>query len=778
MKPSEPLVGTSVPRPHDSRLLRGAGHYVDDIDDSGALHAVVLRSPVPHARVTRFDARAARSAASLVIGPDDLARHADPIPTAWNLPGQRANHVELAAHTVRHVGQPVGLVVADSRAAAEDAAELVEIDYEPLPAVIGIEAALADDAPAIYPEGNLAGEIHFGDPVTETEEVFATAPHVVRRQLAIQRVSHSAMEPRGVLAEWVPATGRLNVWCSTQSPHSARRELASVLRLRIDQVRVVAPDVGGAFGGKVTLYVDEAMVCLAATLLGRRVKWIETRTESLTASYQGRGQQATARLALDRDGRFLAVHAHIHGDLGAFSVQAGSGPFQVAGLAIEGPYKFPLAGATVTGVHTNSVPTGAYRGYGMQEASWIRERLIDEAARELGIDSLALRLTNMVRPADMPYTTRTNLVYDTGDYPAALRRAADLARARFRESTDTVRRATAVTASVEITGFAPSALLEAFGVGWSGWEGARIRVNQDGTVTVFSGVMSVGQGIETTLAQIVADGLGVPLDRVVVELGDTATTPYSDLSSQASRSLALAGGALVRAAARMRERMTGLAATRLGADPAAVEFDGDRFRAGTAEVGWREVAVRGWRGWDREGGDRIQLEETVDFDPPAITYSYSAHGAAVDVDLETAKVRVADYWAVNDSGVLVNPMIADGQVVGGIAQGIGIALLEEIVYDPATGTPLTTSYQDYVLPTAKDVPPVTIEHRCTPSEVIPGGFKGLGESGVIPAPATIAGAVAAAVPKIGRYLTETPLSPERIWTALAAAKDDTPGEEP
>ncbi|MFF3066822.1 xanthine dehydrogenase family protein molybdopterin-binding subunit [Kitasatospora sp. NPDC057936] len=771
------MIGRAVPRVHAPRLVRGQGRFVDDIDDAGALHAVVLRSRVAHGRITRFDPAAALAGgeALLVLGPDEIERFTDPIPTAWRIPGQLTGTVALGDRTVRYVGQPIGLVVARSRALAEDVAELVAVDIDPLPAAIGLAAALAPDAPRLYPEApdNIGGRIHFGDDPAALDAVLAAAPHVVEREFAVQRINHSPMEPRGLLAEWIPATGRLTVHSSTQSPHAVRQELATALRLRVDQVRVVTPDVGGSFGGKVTLYVDEALVCLAAVRLGRRVKWIEDRTENLSSSYQGRGQRARARLALDADGRFLALAAEITGDLGAFAIQAGSGPFQVAGLALEGPYRFPRAGATITTVHTNTVPTGAYRGYGMQEAAWIRERLIDEAARELGHDPVRLRLHNLLGPDELPYTTRTGLTYDNGDYPAALRRAAELARERTRESTGTVRRGVAVTASVEITGFAPSALLELFRIDWAGWESARVRVNQDGTVTVFAGVIPVGQGIETTLAQIVADRLGVPLDWIAVELGDTATAPYSDLTSQASRSVTLAGGALVRAAGRMRERMHALAAAHLGAPPDEVVLDGAQFRwpAGNATTAWSEVAARGWRGWGRPDPDRIRLEESVDFDPPAITYSYSAHGAAVAVDLETAEVTVEDYWTVNDSGVLVNPAIADGQIVGGVVQGLGIALVEEAVHDPATGRPLATGFTDYVLPVCADVPPVTVEHRCTPSTVIPGGFKGLGEGGVIPAPATVAGAVAAAVPHIAHRLTATPLKPERIWAALSEAKE-------
>jgi len=766
-------VGTSMPRTHDPRLLTGRGWYVDDIADAGVRHAAIVRSPVAHGRLVRFDDAGvlADGTADLVLGPQQIAQLVDPLPVKWMLPGQHLTNIALATTTVRYVGQPIGIVVAGSRAAAEDAAERLALEFEELPAVIDMAAAAGPEAPCLYPEhgSNVAGQIHFGDPVDVLTEALAGAPIVVERDFTVQRIAHSPMETRGVLAEWVPATGRLTVWMSSQSPQVARHELATCLRLRVDQVRVVAPDVGGSFGSKNTLYVDEALVCLAAMVSGRRVKWIEDRWENLLACYQGRGQRSRTRLGLDPQGRFLALYAEITGDLGAFATQAGGGPFQVTGLAIEGPYRYGHAGAAIRCVYTNTVPTGAYRGYGMQEAAWIRERLIDEAARELNLSPVELRLRNLVQPEDMPYTTHTMLTYDSGDYPAALRRAAELSEGFIGDSTPAVRRGTGLACSVEITGFAPSALLEMFHISWAGWESGRIRVNHDGSVTVHSGVMAVGQGIETALAQIVADELHIPIEWIQVQLGDTATSSYSDLSSQASRSVTLAGAALVQAGARMRARMRGLAARALGAPEEAVTWDGGSFHAEGGHISWQAVAHRGWMGWGRAEPDRIQLEETVDYDPPAITYAYSVAGAAVAADLETGKVTVEGYWSVNDSGVLVNPLAADGQITGGIAQGIGIALLEEVRYEPEGGQPMTTTLADYLLPTPSDVPSPLVEHRCSPSTIIPGGFKGLGEGGVIPSPAAVGNAVAAAVPEIAVDLNATPLSPTKLWTSLRRA---------
>ena len=767
------MIGRRIPRLHDPRMLRGNGHYVDDIDESGMVHAAIVRSPHAHARIARFDASAALDSgdALLVLGPDELEQLAVPLPVAWMIIGQQIGSVAIGTRTARFVGQPLGVVVARSRAVAEDVLELIEIEFEELRPVIGIDAALADDAPLLYPDagGNLAGSISFGDPPDVLGEALASAPHVIERELSVQRVAYNSMEPRGLIAEWIPTTEQLLVQTSSQVPHLVRQELAALLSVRMDQIRVTAPDVGGGFGGKVTLNVDEAMVCVAAKALGRRVKWIEDRAEALTGSYQGRGQRARARLAFDDDGKFLAFAVEVTGDVGAFPNTAGTGPFQVTGLTIEGPYRFPLAGSVVTCVYTNAVPTGAYRGYGMQESAWIRERMIDEAARELGISPIEVRRRNLLTGEEMPFTTRTNLTYDSGDYLAAFEQAIELTHADRAASTDRLRRGFAITANTEVTGFAPTFLLEMFQVHWSGWEGAKVRVNADGTVTVFSGVTSIGQGIETALAQIAAEHLGVPIEWISVQLGDTDTANFSTISSQASRGLTLAGAAVITAATRLGQRLRQLAATALDVDVDAVEHDGDVFRAGDAEITWNEVAHRGSLGWGRGDSPTIALEEAFEFDPPGIPFSYAIHAAGVAVDLDTGQVTVEDYHAVHDSGVIVNPLIADGQVIGGIAQGLGIALLEESAYDPETGQPLCMTYLDYALPLSGDVPDITVTHLCTPSPLIPGGFKGLGEGGIMPPAATIGNALADAVPEIAAKIVSTPLTAGRVWTLLDGA---------
>jgi carbon-monoxide dehydrogenase large subunit len=402
----------------------------------------------------------------------------------------------------------------------------------------------------------------------------------------------------------------------------------------------------------------------------------------------------------------------------------------------------------------------------MQEGTWIRERLVDEAARLLGRDPVELRLSNMLAPEDLPHDTHTGVHYDNGNYPAGLRRAAEIGAINSRRSEGRVRRGVGLASMVEITGFAPTALLEQFQIHWSGWDSSSVRVNEDGTVTVFAGVTSSGQGIETALTQIAAERLHVPPDWVQVQLGDTATAGYSNMGNQASRSLALAGGALWRGADKLHDRMLNLAAAALSTTADKVEHDGAKFVSEDGGIiSWAEVAHRGWMGWGRGDADVIRLEETVDFDPPGITFGYATHGAQVAVDLDSGKISVENYWVVHDAGVIVNPMVAEGQMHGGVAMGLGAALYEQCTFDE-NGQPTATTYLDYIVPVSEDIPDITIEHLCTPSDLIPGGFKGLGESGTIPPPAVIGNAIAAAVPEIAEKVTCTPLTQDRVWGLL------------
>lgn len=766
------LIGAPVNRVADHVLLTGNARYVDDLQLAGMLHATVLRAPVAHARITAFDASAALALDGVVavFGPEEIARHTEAQLCTWLISGQKIVSVPIADTVVRHVGQPIGIVVATSRALAEDGAGLVLVEYAELPAVTGVEAAVAPQAPLLYPElgGNVLADVDYGDPREEIDRVVAGAAHVVERRLEVPRAAPSAMETRGVLAAFEHGSGELTMWASSQNPHMTRWHLARVLRLPLHRIRVIQPRLGGSFGSKDHLYQDEAIVCLAAMLLRRPVKWIEDRTEHFTATKHGRGGVYRARLALDADGDFLALHADILGDVGAFPSTVGTGPFQVTALMLPGPYRYRAVGARLVAVLTNATPTAAYRAYGQNEAAWIRERLIDEAARELGLDPGELRLRNLVTAEEMPYTTRLHLQYDTGDYPGALRRALSLSAGAVRSRSGRVRRGVGVAMNVEFTGLGPSGLLQMLPAEYNGWEEARVRVEPDGGVTVFSGISDVGQGTVTGLTQLAAEGLGMPMSAITVKVGDSATVPVSLLGAAASRGLIVGGTPVFRAAARMRERLIRIAAERLDREPADVHFDGAVFRTDHDEVTLRELARDAWMGWNLPKGESPVLEETDVYDPPNPTFAPAVHVVQVTVDLDTAMVRAERYWVVHDSGVIVNPKLADGQIMGGIAQGLGAALLERVVYSPE-GVPRTTTLLDYPLPVSGDVPDVVIEHMHTPSSVTPLGMKGLGEGGTIPSTVAIGNAVADAVPEIAHAVLEVPLTPTRIHALLSDA---------
>lgn len=766
------LVGASVPRVNDPRLLSGQGRFVDDLVLPGMLHATIVRSPVPHGTVTAFGVAADEDA--FVLGPDEIRAATQSMPCMWIAPEQPQVSVPLAERTVRYVGQPIGVVVAGSRAQAEDVAEVLDLDIDPMPGVSDQLEALNQAAPLLYPEhgSNLAVRFAIGDPDDVVEKAMADADIVVSRRLRIPRIVPSPMETRGLVADWNAGMRQLTVWMSTQTPHHARDHIAHVLGLRADQVRVIAGDLGGGFGAKEHLYCDEAIVCLAAMRLGRPVKWIEDRVEHFTSTFHGRDAVHDARLAMRADGTFLAMHTHVTGNLGAHFSNVGTGPFRVSGLMLPGPYRLPVAGATISAVWTTTTPTGAYRGFGMQEAAWVRERLVDEAARELGVSAVELRRRNMYREDELPLTTPTFQDYDSGDYPRALDLVVERTKAYPAQAEHPRRRhGIGLATHVEFTGLGPSKVQELVGFRLGGYETAVVRIEPDGSVLVTSGVMGMGQGIETTLAQLAADHLGLPLSAVTVQLGDTASAPYSAAGSIASRSLTVGGGAVVRAATALREKLLRIAAFHLEVAPGDLEIvDGDIRVKGdpSAHESLAQLVERTWLGWGLPEGESPDLEVKDVHDPLNISYPYATHAAAVTVDLDTGQVSVDAYWVAHDSGVVVNPMIVDGQIMGGIAQGLGIALFEKMLY-AEDGTPQSTTFLDYQIPLSSNVPDMVLDHYQTPAPHIPGGMKGVGEGGTIVAPATIGNAIAAAIPEIADRLMETPLSPARLWTLIHEA---------
>ncbi|NUO99361.1 MAG: xanthine dehydrogenase family protein [Nonomuraea sp.] len=751
-------VGARTPRREDARLLTGKGRYVGNVRLPGMAHAVVVRSPIAHGRLLACDAKAAWTVEGVldVITPADASGLL--LPCVSLAPGQRVQSYRALDDAIRYAGQPIAVVVAATPAAAHDAASLLDLEFDPFPAVVGAERALEADAPLLYPDWgtNLVTDFPLGD--ADCDELIEGAQHVVEMTFRLGRVSPHPMEPRGVVASY--ADDELTVHISSQAPHHVREHLADAFGLTHDRVRVITRDAGGGFGGKEHVYPDEALVCLAAMRVGRPVSWTESPGDRLSATLPARAATHRARLALDGDGRFLALSADLLGDLGAHPSNVGISPFAVSATMLPGPYRFERVGVRVRGVVTNTTPTGSYRGFGQPECTWTRERLIDEAARRLGLDPVELRLRNMLEPGELPYMSRVYQPYDSGDYPRALRTLRDLVTP-VTGVDDGRRRGVGYSCHVETTGMGPSMELKATGIQAGGYETAVLRMEQDASVVVSSGVVALGQGIETALAQLAADRVGVPIERVRVVLGDTAATPYSSIGSIASRSLAIGGGALVRAAAKLREKLLAIAAHRLEVAAGDLEIAGEAVRVKgdpRASVPLRELAASAWRAWDLPEGVTPGLEERVSYDPAAYTFAYGAHAAAVAVDPETGAVEVERYWVVNDCGTVVNPSLVEEQIRGGVAQSVGMALTEEIVYTD-DGQPLA----DYCLPTTREVPDIEIVLLETPSTLTPGGMKGVGEAGTIGPPAAIGNAVAAALPELAERVTDVPLTPEVVW---------------
>lgn len=751
-------VGAPAPRREDARLIAGRGRFVGGTRVADAAHAVVVRSTVAHGRIVGYDLDDARALdAVLDIITVEHARTVE-LPCS-GLGPDRPTHYRALDDTVRYVGQPVAVVVAETAAAANDAGALVGVNIEPLPPVVGVEAAMDTDAPLLYPDWGTNVGIDF--PLGDADAATADAEHVVDLTFRLARVAPRPIEPRGVVADYDGQT--LTVRTASQAPHAVRDQLAAALGLAVSAVRVVGCDVGGGFGAKEHAYPDDVLVCLAALRLRRPVRWDEAPGDHLAATLHARDAAHHGRLTLDRDGRFVALYCDIIGDLGAHPSNVGAGPLAVSAMMATGPYRFDAVGARVRAVVTTTAPTGSYRGYGQPEITWTRERLIDEAARRLGIDPVDLRLRNMLDPHDLPYRTAMGPEYDTGDYATGLRTLRDQVTSQINSRVDGRRRGTGYACHVEMTGMGPSMAMKAEGLGTGGFEKAVVRMEPDASVIVHTGLAGMGQGLETTLAQLAADELGVPLDQVRVVLGDTASTPYSPIGSIASRSLPVGGGALIHAATALRDKLLTIAAHRLEVATTDLEITDGVVRVHGvpgAQVSLADLAATAWRGWDLPEGTTPGLEEQATYDPPAYLYSSAAHAAAVAVDPDTGDVEIEGYWVVNDAGVLVNPAIVEGQIRGAVVQGIGMALYEQVVYTPE-GQPAA----GYDLPTAREAPDITIVHQRTPS-LTPGGTKGVGESGTISSPAAIGNAVAAALPEIADRITATPLTPHTLHRAL------------
>ncbi len=775
-------VGARVLRREDARLLRGAGHYVSDVTLPGLLHAAFVRSPSAHARILKVDPSGALEVPGVVavIIANDLDGIAKPIRAVSRAPSYRpCDTPVLAREKVRLVGEPIALVVAEDRYRAEDGVAAFGLELEPLPPLLTMDDALAPAAPAIHEEapGNLFNS--FEQTIGDVAGAFAGADHVIELEIEQQRYCAAALEGRVVIARYDAAGGTLVVWLSTQVPHIARTGLARHLGLPENRVRVIAPDIGGGFGPKCVLYQEEIVVSAASKLLGRPVKWTSDRVEDLEATIHGREQANHVAAAADAEGRILAVRADVRASNGAYApwpYTAGLDSGQ-ASENVTGPYDIPCYERKVRAVVTNKAPMGPYRGVGRVLAALSIERVMDELAARLRIDPLEIRRRNLVR--EFPYTTATGLRFESGDY---LRMVDTLERAMdwrgLRERNEALRASgrhlgAGVAFAVEQSAYGARAMGSRQLEMTFGYDTASVRFEPDGRVRVAVGLHNHGQGHETTFAQIASSELGVPVDHVDVVYGDTAIVPYG-LGTWASRSTVCCGGATILAARDLREKICELAADMLEARPDDLELaDGFVALRGSPSkrVPIADVAGRALHEPHLlPDGVEPGLESTRRFMPPEPgSFASALHGAHVELMPDTGEVRVLGYWVVEDCGTMVNPMIVDGQVQGGVAQGIGGALFEHLVYDEQ-GLLLTSSLMDYLLPTAVEIPTMQVLHQESPSPFVPGGFKGMGEGGAVNAPAAIVAAVNDALRQSDVRANHTPLTPEWVLGALGRTK--------
>jgi carbon-monoxide dehydrogenase large subunit len=766
-------VGQPLKRKEDPRLITGKAHYVDDLRFADLLHVEVLRSVHAHARIRSIDASGARALPG-VLG---VYVHADIQALAGSVPavdfGMEGVKIPvrypLAEKEVCFVGQPVAAVVAESRYAARDALERIDVDYEPLPAVVDPEKALSVDSPpantALQDNICFHWELKGGD----AAEAFQKADRVIHQRFVSQRLIPCAMETRGVVACYLPGEDELTVWTSTQIPHIVRSQLAQVLRLAENSIRVVAPEVGGGFGSKLNIYVEEALLAVLARLVAPRpLKWIEGRRENLLGTIHGRGQVGNVSVAVRKDGKLLGINYDAIADLGAYHQLFTPIIPTLTGLMLSGAYHFPAASMSLTGVFTNKMSTDAYRGAGRPEATYIIERILDIVAAELELDPVEVRRVNF--PREFPYATVTGVTYDSGEYGKALDKVLELSQyAKLREEQKSRRQkgelvGIGLSTYVEICAMGPSSAMAG-----SGWESATVRVGPTGKVDVLTGTCSHGQGQETSFAQIVADCFGISPEDIRVHRGDTARVPHG-VGTFGSRATAVGGTAVYEACQKVEKKMRRIAGGLLKVPEEYVQHAGDQFFSGEKSVSYQEVCFHAHRAAQLPKGVPPGLEETYFFEPKNFTFPFGAHVCQVCVDRETGEARVEKYYAVDDCGKVINPLLVDGQVHGGIAQGLGQALLEQAVYDEE-GQLVTGTLMDYAVPKATHLPWFHCARTETPTDVNPLGVKGVGEAGTIGSTPAIVNAVVDALRDFGVKHIDMPLTPEKLWSLIKAGRE-------
>ena len=784
--PAAGVIGTRMLRKEDPALLTGEAKYTDDLDIPGALSMTVVRSPYAHARITRVDLSGALGMPGVVAafsGADLRDAWAGPMPCAWAVtPDMKSpEHFPLAVDTACYAGDGVAVVVARSNAEARDAADAVIVDYDPLPAVIDLEDALSDRV--VIHEGlgtnkSYTWELH-PQGQEAVDAAFAAAAHTVSERYIQQRLIPMAMEPRAVVAVPQPFGGEMTLYSATQIPHILKIMTALTLGIPEHHVRVVAPSVGGGFGSKLNVYAEELLAVALARKLRAPVRWVEERTENSQATIQGRGQIQKIDLAADADGKVTAVRVDIVGDMGAYLQLVTPGIPLLGAFLYAGVYDVPNYSFSCTSVFTTMTPTDAYRGAGRPEATYAIERAMDSLAATVGIDPAEIRRRNMIKASQFPYTAMTGLQYDSGNHEGALAKALELCdydgrraeQARRRSAGSTKHLGVGISSYFEMCGLAPSRVLASLNYSAGGWEAATVRVLPTNKVQVVTGSSPHGQGHETSWAMIIADKLGVDPADVDVLHSDTAISPLG-LDTYGSRSLAVGGIAIAMAADKVIEKARKIAAHQLEAAEEDLEFASGTFTVkGSPDKAMplAGVAFEAFTAHNLPDGVEPNLEESVVYDPPNFSWPFGTHICVVEVDEETGKVDVLQYVAVDDCGVQINPMIVDGQVHGGVVQGLAQALWEEAVYDD-DGNLRTSTLADYLVPAASDVPSLTLGRTVTPSPTNQLGVKGIGEAGTIGAAPAVMNAVVDALSHLGVTDVAMPASPMRVWSTIQAAK--------
>ncbi|MFQ5612785.1 MAG: xanthine dehydrogenase family protein molybdopterin-binding subunit [Anaerolineae bacterium] len=779
-------VGESVKRKEDPRFIQGQGKYVANLELPGMAHLAIKRSPHGHARIKKIDTSAAEALEGVIAvftGQDLIDGGVGPLPCGWNVPDIKVpTRWPLTVDKVRHVGDGVAAVVAESPYIAHDALDLIEVDYEPLPAVIDAKATMDEGAPLVHDDvpNNLSYAWALGDKEA-TDKALAEADHVVELDLVNQRLIPNAMEPRATVARWDAPTEEMTLWTTSQNPHPIRLLLSAfTLGIPEQKLRVISPDVGGGFGSKIFHYPEEVITPWVARKINRPVKWVATRSESMMTDSQGRDHVTKCKMALKSDGTITGIHVQTWSNQGAYiSTFAPLIPTALYITLLSGLYKVPGVFGEMWGTLTNTVPVDAYRGAGRPEASYLIERLVDLAAQEVGLDPLEIRRKNFIPAEEFPYQTPVAFLYDSGDYHKLFDKATELAdyegmrqaQAEARNEGRLV--GVGISGCIEASGPAPSAVAGSLGSAVGFWESGVIRVHPSGKVSVFTGSHAHGQGHETTFAQVVADELGISIDDVEIVHGDTASVPFG-MGTYGSRSAAVGGSALVRGAEKVRQKMIKIAAHQLEAAEEDMVYDQENGKiyvkgAPDQAKAFGEIAFAAYTAHNLPEGLEPGLEESAFYDPANFTFPNSAHVAQVEIDRDTGEVTIQRYVAVDDVGKVINPMVVNGQVVGGVIQGVGQALWEHGAYDD-NGQLLTGSLLDYAMPRADAFPSIETDRVETPSPHNPLGVKGAGEMGTIAGTVTVANAVMDALAPLGVKHIDMPLTAEKIWQAIQSSQ--------